>query len=70
MISLLNTSLFQNFWGMLDASGEAMGTFSTNGFTPIDPRMVGVKLYFAGAIYPKGGPYEYCTNAKVLTITQ
>ena len=60
--------LFQNFLGVLDASGEGHPVFSTNGLTPIDPRYVGLKLYFAGVTWPQGETYEFASNPLTLTI--
>jgi hypothetical protein len=60
----LNNFVFQNFLGNLDASGEAVATFSTNGLTPFNPHMAGTKLYFSAVI---GKKFEFATNARILT---
>jgi hypothetical protein len=68
VLGYMNTlPMFTDFMGVLDSMGEATATLSTVGVTPLDPRLVGEHLYFAAVAWPSGKPYEFATNAKVLT---
>lgn len=69
-VGLLNTPLFQNFYGTLDKSGVASATLSTQGLIPLDPSLVGLKLYFAAVSWPGAGAFEAVTNPKMLTIVK
>ena len=52
VISLMNASIFQYFYGTLDGSGEAATAFNL----PAGTGAAGAKLYFAYALYmPWGG---------------
>jgi hypothetical protein len=61
----LNTPVFQNFLGTLDANGEGVATFSTNGVVPLNPHIVGTKIYFCATV---GKGFDLATNAKSVTI--
>jgi hypothetical protein len=68
-LQFLNTPTFKDFYGQLDASGEADAVFSTSALVPMDPRLVGAKIYFCAILWPAGGSYEAATNTKILSIT-
>jgi hypothetical protein len=62
VVNFMNTSLFANFQGTLDASGMASATFDTLG--PI-PGAAGLTLYFA---YVLNVPWNYASNAVLIEI--
>jgi hypothetical protein len=68
-LQFLNSSMFGDFFGVLDAQGEATATFDTAALVPIDPRLVGFHVYFCGILWPAGGGFEMPTNPKALLIT-
>jgi hypothetical protein len=47
-LSLVNTPVFANFMGQLDAAGMSVAKLDTLG--PLDPQLVGLVLYFAYAV--------------------
>ena len=60
----LNTPLFGNFLGTLDAAGSASATLDTGG--PLDLSLVGLELNFA---YTLLAPLDTVSNATPITIT-
>lgn len=61
-----NNPVFQNFYGALDASGEALAAFSTQGIVPLNGHLKGTKLFFTAVVWPLGKPYKLSTNVKTL----
>ncbi len=54
---LLNTPVFLNFMGTLDASGQATAELNTGG--PLPPGSVGIILSFA---YCLNNPFDFVSN--------
>jgi outer membrane protein assembly factor BamB len=63
--SLINTSLFQDFMGVLDNQGNAKAQLHLSGSEPISPDCIGVVLYFAYGVYK---PYDASNAVKVLIV--
>lgn len=62
VVVLLNTPVFQNFLGSLDASGQAVAQLN---FGPLDPGVAGTRLYFA---YCLNAPFDFSSNPKEIEI--
>jgi hypothetical protein len=62
VVLLLNTSVFQNFLGTLDASGQSAAQLNSGS---LDPVFVGTKLYFA---YCLNAPFNFSSNPKEIEI--
>lgn len=60
VLSLLNTAVFNNFSGNLDAAGQEMAVFNTLG---PQPGAVGLTVYFAFALQ---NPWSFASNAVAL----
>ena len=58
----LNSPIFQNFMGQLDANGEALATWDTLG--PLPPGSAGIAVYFAYTV--KG--WQFVSNATMVYI--
>jgi hypothetical protein len=56
----LNTSLFDQFMGVLDASGNGSAKMDTTGLGAVSPGCIGTTLYFAYALYD---PWDFASNA-------
>ncbi len=52
-----NTPIFVDFYGTLNASGQASATFDSLG--PLPPGFVGTKIYFAYLLY---SPFDFVSN--------
>jgi len=61
--SLINTTLFSNFMGDLDASGEATAMLDT--LAPLPPGALGYVMHFA---YALRGPWNFVSNPVVVEI--
>jgi len=61
-ISMVNTPIFTNFSGVLDASGNSFAQFNTTGLIP--PGFIGTKIYFA---YALSSPWDYASNSVKIT---
>jgi hypothetical protein len=59
---LLNSVLFQNFLGQLDASGQAQATLWA---PPLPTGYVGLELYWA---YCLNGPFDFASDAVIVTV--
>ncbi|MFH2003051.1 MAG: exo-alpha-sialidase [Planctomycetota bacterium] len=62
-LSLLNTAVFPNFYGALDAAGQ--GTAQVNTLGPLPPTAIGALLYFA---YCLDYPWEFVSNPTLVKI--
>ncbi|MHC4945966.1 MAG: hypothetical protein ACYTG7_23375, partial [Planctomycetota bacterium] len=60
ILSMLNTSLFHDFNGVLDATGRGSAQLNTLAISPLPPVRVGGILYFAYTLY---SPYDFASNA-------
>lgn len=67
VLSLVNSPLFQNFFGTLDQAGQAVATFDSTTLAPISPNYVGISLHFAALVWPQGQPFALATNATMAT---
>jgi hypothetical protein len=63
-----HSSVFQNFYGTLNASGEASAAFSTQDLVPLNGHLKGAKLFFSAVVWPSGQSYKLATNVKTLYI--
>jgi hypothetical protein len=63
ILSLLNSAIFSNFLGTLDASGLGTATFDTLG--PLPAGSAGLKLSFA---YALNGPWDFTSNPVTVKI--
>jgi hypothetical protein len=63
VLDALGTSIFPNFYGNLDASGEAEAFMNVLG--PVDPALVGLKMYFA---YALNNPWDFASNPVAIEI--
>jgi len=59
---LLNTSVFQNFFGSLDSLGQGKAQLNLG---PLDPALVGANLYFA---YCLNAPFDFSSNPREIEI--
>ena len=69
VLAFANTPMFKDFYGVLDAQGMANPVFDTTGLTPLDPRFLGTHIFFCAVTWPKGKPYDFVTNARILTVS-
>lgn len=65
VLMFLNTPYFHNFYGFLDASGQATAQFNTAG--PMDPGSVGIVNSFA---YCLGWPWDFASNPVDILIVE
>lgn len=63
VLALLNTPVFNDFLGQLDASGQASAQINTG---PLDPGFAGTKLYFS---YCLSAPFDFVSNPREIEIT-
>jgi len=62
ILARLNTAIFQDFWGNLDASGQASASLNV---PPIQPTWVGKIMHYAFATRT---PWDYASNAAAIEI--
>lgn len=69
VLMYLNTPTFKDFYGTLDANGEAVAAFDTTALIPIAPQLAGCHLHFCAVMWNNAG-YEICTNPRMLVIVE
>jgi hypothetical protein len=62
VVNRLNTPVFQNFLGSLDASSQAAAQMNA---PPLDSSLVGIKLYFAFCLID---PFDFASNPREIEI--
>jgi hypothetical protein len=65
VVSNLNTPLFDQFMGELDATGSGSAKLDTTGLLSVSPGCIGTILYFAYALYD---PWDFASNAVEIEI--
>jgi len=67
VIFLMNSSIFQNFQGVLDSEGNGKAQVNTIGLGPLSPGCTGTILYFAYALYY---PWDVVSNPVEIEIVE
>jgi len=62
ILARLNTAVFSNFWGTLDAAGEATASLNA---PPLQPVWIGKILHFA---YALNNPWDYASSAVAIEV--
>ena len=63
LLSMINSPVFQNFTGKLDATGQAMATLDTLGAMPA--QLAGTNMHFAFVL---NKPWDYVSNALAIEL--
>jgi hypothetical protein len=67
VVALMNTSLFMDFMGDLDASGNGAAQMAVEGMGAVSQGCIGKTLHFAYALY---GPWDCASNAVGIEIVE
>ena len=62
VLGLINSNLFDNFMGTLDANGQAVAKINTG---PIPSGFIGLKMYYAYTLYTA---YDFVSNPVVIEV--